>query len=450
MSNKQSNSDVAALPLPAVEQPRPEKARRSTKADRQEFFLPVTGFAWFYPEEKEVINHPAFQRLGRINQLGQAYLVFRGATHKRIEHVLGAVHIAQKMISSVNFNAEKSRARGQTRYAAPLTEKEQRFIRLGALLHDIGHVAAGHTLEDELGLIGKHDADGRLDEVFNKDNWDSASARGQVILRDLINEQYQIWLPESLASAGLSAADVVRLLIRKRPDGTDDHDKFQKALEANTDIRYHVCSNMIGNTICADLLDYTYRDWYHVGKPRQADDRIFQYMEIRRKTNGSGTYLPSGEIAPHIDDRFVIALGQKTKIRTDGVSAILGLLEWRYELAETVLFHRTKVAAGAMLDRALFELWETADEKALVKKVLLLSDEELVDEAIEEARGKTPVSAPQKRTRGQEETGSINAPISILWKLRDRDLFKELATFDATNLVRDRIREAKKKYAAFG
>ncbi len=50
------------------------------KYTRQEFFLPISGFVWLYPEEVEVVDHPAFQRLSRINQLGQSYLVFRGAT----------------------------------------------------------------------------------------------------------------------------------------------------------------------------------------------------------------------------------------------------------------------------------------------------------------------------------------------------------------------------------
>ena len=43
--------------------------RSNRKADRQEFFLPVTGFVWLLPEEVAVVDHPAFQRLGRIYQL---------------------------------------------------------------------------------------------------------------------------------------------------------------------------------------------------------------------------------------------------------------------------------------------------------------------------------------------------------------------------------------------
>jgi HD superfamily phosphohydrolase len=255
-----------------------QRERHSTKSDRQEFFLPVTGFAWFYPEEVEVINHPAFQRLGRINQLGQAYLVFRGGTHKRIEHSLGAVGVIQRMISAVQFNAEKSQARGSTGFSAPLSEEEQRFLRLGALLHDIGHVAAGRTLEDELELIRKHDGDERLDVIFERDDWGGSSSRGVPSLRAVVDLHYRKYVPQKLSSKGFTPTNIVRLLIRKRPSrDRDDYAELQADLDRSDEIRFHVCSNMIGNTVCADLLDYIYRDWYHVGRPRPLEDRIFQY-----------------------------------------------------------------------------------------------------------------------------------------------------------------------------
>ena len=309
------------------DQIREEERKRSRKADRQEFFLPVTGFAWFFPEEVKIIDHPAFQRLSRVNQLGQTHLVFRGASHKRIEHVLGAVHIAQRMIAALNFNADKEHTKPlqEQRPYAPLSEEEQRFIRLGALLHDIGHLAAGHTLEDELSLIGKHDGDDRLTLIFDKNDWGAFGGKNQrkQSLQDLLNDQYKIWMPSLLLKEGLTPTDVVRILIRKKtPEQEDKFKRQQEVLEKSAEVRLDVCSNMIGNTICADLLDYLHRDWYHIGKPNFFDDRIFQYMEIRG---------PSGERAS-ADDRFVIALGQSPKIRTDGVSAILTLLEWRYQL----------------------------------------------------------------------------------------------------------------------
>ena len=49
----------------------PADLSKSTKEQRQEFFLQVNGFVWLYPEEVQVADHPTFQRLGRIYQLGQ-------------------------------------------------------------------------------------------------------------------------------------------------------------------------------------------------------------------------------------------------------------------------------------------------------------------------------------------------------------------------------------------
>jgi hypothetical protein len=130
---------------------------RTGKSSRQEFFLPVSGFVWLLPEEVAVVDHPAVQRLGRIYQLGQSYVVFRGATHKRLEHVIGALHVVQRMIAAVKTNSEKFV--GDPNWGPPLSDSEARFVQLGTLLHDIGHMAAGHTVEDELQLVSKHDAD---------------------------------------------------------------------------------------------------------------------------------------------------------------------------------------------------------------------------------------------------------------------------------------------------
>lgn len=302
-------------------------------------------------------------------------------------------------------------------------------------MHDIGHLAAGHTLEDELELIGKHDADERLDLILNKSDWGRATS---LTLRQTIDSKFATYVPPGLSALGFTATDIVRFLIRKPPSGKDTYEEMQQHFAKSEEIRQQVCSNMIGNTICADLLDYIYRDWYHGGKPRSPDDRIFQYMEVRRPKR-NGTSRPT-EPKPHADDRFVISLGGKTKIRTDGVSAILGLLEWRYELAETVLFHRTKLAAGAMLDRALFELWSDSDESELVARLLPLSDDQLIDEAIREATEKSASASPGAKQR-------FDAATSILQRLSERSLFKELSTFDATNIPDNNITKIKKSYA---
>lgn len=348
----------------------------SDEADQQELFLPVTGFVWLFPEEIEVVNHPVFQRLGRIYQLGQVHLVYRGATHKRIEHSLGTLHLAHQIIKAIRHTSSKA-ARCGRQCGEALKEHEERFVRLGALLHDIGHIAAGHTIEDELGLIPRHDEDKRLDLLFEGTQWVDSQRR---TLAQVIDINYAKYIPAELTSKQIKPSVVAKLLIRKIPESAQDkYESEQTILSKSDEIRLAICRDIIGNTICADLLDYIFRDWYHMGKPHPFENRILQYMEIR-----AGKAMQRG---PKSSDRFVISLGVRPKIRTDAVSAILELLESRYRLAEAALFHRTKLAATGMLDRALFALWEGSDN-GVEEMLLPLSDEQMLAKCRELARQK--------------------------------------------------------------
>lgn len=410
----------SAKPRAAIRDVTKQSWEPTTKAQRQEFFLPVSGFIWFYPEEISIIDHPSFQRLGLVNQLGQSFYVYRGATHKRLEHVLGVVGVVQEMISAIKNTSKKGEFKRDSSFAPKLTFQEERFVRLGALLHDIGHLAAGHTLEDELEIVGKHDADKRISLVFEKTDW---GPQDTAPLGALIDEHYTNYLPDSLRDK-VSAQMVVRLLIRKPPkEELDPFSVHSNELKKNSDIRYDLCRNIIGNTICADLLDYLYRDWYHIGKTRSKDDRIFQYMELRRQTDNRmpshDAGLPADTRSPN--DRYVISLGGRSKIRSDGVSSILGLLEWRYELAEAVLYHRTKVAAGAMLDRALFSLWGSTSEDDLVDKFLQVSDDQLLELALSEAKA-----------LGEEKRAIVD---KLIGNLKARSIFGTLVTSDASTLA---------------
>jgi HD superfamily phosphohydrolase len=136
----------------------------------QELFLPIHGHVSLRPQEIAIIDHPAFQRLRRVRQLGFAHCVFPGAVHTRFEHSIGAVHVAQTIVRHVNENFEFSSSQtgaGEWRIANINSEVTD-LIRLGALLHDIGHLPFGHTLEDELHHLRSHDGPERLLLIGNK------------------------------------------------------------------------------------------------------------------------------------------------------------------------------------------------------------------------------------------------------------------------------------------
>jgi uncharacterized protein len=376
--------------------------------DAQEFFIPVHGFVRLTLQEVSVMNHPALQRLGTIYQLGQAHLVFRGATHSRLEHCVGAVHVAEVMISAINFNLARIRRASSVGAPAarPLSEVERKFIRLAALAHDIGHLPAGHTLEDELGVLDRHDLFPRLSLVLDRTSWPGGEAES---LRTVIDREFG-------ASAEVTASEILTEIIggKWEPDTDAERSKVQARKAAvEKVVRLSVCRDLVGNTICADLLDYLYRDWYHVGKPHYFESRLLQYMEIRTDRDGV--------------DRFVISLGRLPKLRTDAVSAILRLLEMRYELAETVLFHRTKCSAAAMLERGLQEL-KAAHKDASSWTAQLLED----------LFGADDVSALDGFIADARKARSDGA-LTPLLGLRQRRLYKALSTTVEQELTPDQV-----------
>lgn len=83
----------------------------------------------------DIIEHPYFQRLRRIKQLGLTHLVYPGALHTRFHHALGAMHLVMKAIEVIRYKGHE------------ITEEEAKATAIGILLHDIGHGPFSHALE---------------------------------------------------------------------------------------------------------------------------------------------------------------------------------------------------------------------------------------------------------------------------------------------------------------
>ena len=107
-----------------------------------------------------LIEHPYFQRLRRISQLGLTSLVYPGALHTRFHHAIGAMHLMQKAINVL-------RSKGHE-----ISNEEAEGAKIAILLHDIGHGPYSHSLEhsivdnishEELSLFYMH----KLNNEFN-------------------------------------------------------------------------------------------------------------------------------------------------------------------------------------------------------------------------------------------------------------------------------------------
>ncbi|MDX2445530.1 MAG: HD domain-containing protein [Bacteroidales bacterium] len=100
---------------------------------------PVYGFIDIpYPLVYEIIEHPYFQRLRRIKQLGLTHLVYPGAQHTRFQHSLGALHL---MTSAIETLRQKG---------VEIRPEEAEAVSIAILLHDIGHGPFSHALEQSL------------------------------------------------------------------------------------------------------------------------------------------------------------------------------------------------------------------------------------------------------------------------------------------------------------
>ena len=105
----------------------------------------------------DLIEHPIFQRLRRIKQLGLTHYVYPGALHTRFHHALGAMHLMQQAVKVL-------RQKG-----VDISVEEEQAAIIAILLHDVGHGPFSHTLEHTIMNIHHEELSVFLMEVLNEE-----------------------------------------------------------------------------------------------------------------------------------------------------------------------------------------------------------------------------------------------------------------------------------------
>ncbi|MGO9577722.1 MAG: hypothetical protein ACLPTQ_25710 [Terriglobales bacterium] len=373
-------------------QPQKKKLIRTTLYGDQEFSR------W----ELDLLHTPIMQRLYDLKQLGFTDRIYPDAVHSRFNHVLGAAEMAERMGRRLmGWLRQTEHASAAFKYAsmpkgecaeitgqdlAALLERRIGVVRLLGLLHDLTHAAFGHTLEDEVCLFDeKHDDPPRQQRFYDA----------------LVAQLLYIWVTElRVREADPSTLDELQKLVFDRiaarqwadeiaatlPDAElnelgralrdlelamvllahiefvhqSNHDEAEPPDLSTlfiSEIAPIICSkvgplefnlhrdvyliDMVGNTICADLLDYARRDATNAGLKVQFDERLIRYLAV---------VSVEGELAPKHQPTIRLAIQFFTdKMRHDVLSEMSAVLKARYLINERVLFHPTKCAAGAML-----------------------------------------------------------------------------------------------------
>jgi len=93
----------------------------------------------------DLIDHPFFQRLRKIAQLGLSHLVYPGAHHSRFHHAIGCLHLMNKAITQFKNKGHL------------ITDEEAEALKIAILLHDIGHGPFSHALEHSIASNISHE-----------------------------------------------------------------------------------------------------------------------------------------------------------------------------------------------------------------------------------------------------------------------------------------------------
>ena len=217
---------------------------------------PIHGDIYLTRLERRFLDSAPLQRLRRIRQLGATHLVYPGASHTRLSHSLGALRVAQNLLDAVidqRNGPHPVRDLFEEWAGLPVVELDRKFAeatvlaRLGGLLHDLCHVAFGHSIEDDLGILEAHDDNfSRFDTLWSK-------------FDDELRRAVDGPLREALAPLIISKAKAEG----KKVDP-----------DAPPPGPYPFVHDIVGNTICADLIDYLARDHYYTGLPAKLGHRF--------------------------------------------------------------------------------------------------------------------------------------------------------------------------------
>lgn len=254
---------------------------------------PVHGFIQLNDWEREIVDHPVFQRLRRIRQLGLTDMVYPGAMHSRFEHSLGVMHVATRMFDQIVKRREEF-LKSELDFSPAGLERDRTLVRLTALLHDVGHSPFSHAGED---LMPKSAA---TDKPFNHEDYSGAVV--VLLMRDVIenhplNENYKI-----------KAQEIADLL--------NGNPSLGRSL---------LWKDLLSSQLDADRADYLLRDSHHIGV-------AYGNYDLQRLL-----VTLSVAMDPDTDSPKVV-------VESGGVHAAEGLILARYMMFTQVYFQHTRRA----------------------------------------------------------------------------------------------------------
>jgi HD superfamily phosphohydrolase len=298
---------------------------------------PVHGSIRMSGLNQALLESAELQRLGHIKQLGLANLVFPGANHTRLEHSLGAYHIADRLALELEMD-----------------KADRTHLSAAALLHDVGHGPFSHTLEGA---------------VFTELGFDHVEHSRRIIRGEVEalpqGDRKDLGSPPRVSDI-IEGQDVDPHEVASLLEGGKGPTIFDFAPNGNLgeglDPSARHLRQIIHGVVDVDQIDYLMRDSHYTGVAHGVIDvdRLLQTLVVA-----------DGELA----------------VEHGGVSALEGMLVARGLMYSSVYFHKTARIAELMLARAV----ERLADGDLMRRVPSMVDAELMDELAEMPGGRDAV-----------------------------------------------------------
>ena len=236
---------------------------------------PVHGFIGISAWERDILNHPALQRLRRIRQLGLSDMVYPGSVHTRFEHSLGVMHVASRMFSEIRVRSPNLLKK--LKYESAGLDRQHALIRITALVHDVGHAPFSHAAEE---LMEREEG-----EELSHEHYTAGVVKH--LLRDVIENH------PANTNFGFRADEVTALLSGETEMG---HQQL-------------LWRELISGQLDADRADYLLRDAYHAGVEygRYDLERLLVSLQLAIDPETDSPRIAMSEGGWHVAESFILA-----------------------------------------------------------------------------------------------------------------------------------------------
>lgn len=244
---------------------------------------PVHGSIAIHDAEIEILEHPFFQRLRNIKQLGFAEYVFPGATHTRYLHSIGVMNVSTLVFNSL-FKDQTS--------SDILRLKET--LRLGCLLHDIGHAPLSHSSESVMPNVSAL----HLPAQFREPK-DRQASHEDYTIKSITDSSFTQSFKGVKAIFGVDPNAVAELVVGE----TKNPDYFTiKGLNY-----FPLLHQLVSSEMDCDRMDYLLRDSYFCGVSYGKFDLDWIIDNLKICTEGSQAFLGISERAISTFDDFLLS-----------------------------------------------------------------------------------------------------------------------------------------------